>query len=1311
MPDTLPISSIPESLDKPPSSGTEKHQSVVETTEEIRKQVAGLRELNEQEVIQLMEKKIEEQRTSKKSPYSFYREFIETELPAYNIASRTKIAYELIETGRSHSLLENLEKFAGIDHEPLAMRIIQSDQIGDLMRFFEKLRGVDEKKIATAIVEKIRKDQEKDRESHQSGIGSMAQNIDKFHLDRDLAATLITIGVGYIVTKNFEKFTGLDRIDIAWKLIKNGQAQLVVDEIEKYSELDLEKAILQMIESGQDFAVSRLLKKCPNLRREDIAIKMIEAGKSESVMEGVKSKIFSTLSKDVFLKILNSNMHWSYFSDLSKHLHVFQGLDNEVALKLIEKGNGDSVADNLEKFQGLNHHEIALLLIEKGAGRSVARNLEKFQGLNHKEIALLLVKIGAGASVADYFEKFQGLNHQEIALLLIDNKVGGSVARNLGKFQGLNHKEIALLLVKIGAGASVADYFEKFQGLNHQEIASLLINHGEVDSVAENLKKFQGFKLNKEQALKLIETKESIRGYYVALHLDSFQGLDKEVSLKLITAENESENVIEATVAKNLDKFQGLDREVFEALKNQGKSDWNDEQNIFGPFVAGAEVFGYERMFQYINRPKLTRHDALHNFRAIVKLQERSELEPKKFALTILNQVERDDATYDVGTAHHMLNTIASNIDLDLEKVKIEVAKYPNNKKLSALVAQYPDRASIFCSWKALKKYVELNDILKKGHILLELEAIKGVPGKEKMAEYVEKLAFHPNIGMQHVIEFWREPEKFLGLPDTHTPVAVHNRKKPSNYIEIPHLDLSAKQLTEGLVDGALDSIQVFKPLRIEYEGEPIRSLLGRALGSRSKKISGLARNTKKLFHEIKQLLQTEAPGVTVAEYGEGEKELSHENETVLLGHIRNPEYGLPEGQISKKHYRAQIHLKSDPEGVVAGNDTACCMPFGSGKNNVYTFNPDVALFTIQEAMDDGRWRTIAQSVLSKDMDIKKNIADIVSELSNAGGKAKPLSEILPEDILREAPQFLAGDNVEVAPNAKTDPQKIAIITQIYSDFFAEYLARFGEKDHLSNTLVPIGTANSDALHSLPRQANTFAPLAPVGYSDKVGAEIYALKPEKKSWIGKNIEILEQPADLTQPHQHLPEGVTPLTFEDSLSVAYIEGKAYEKNKSLMEYLWNIENGLIAKDINNSAKNRVNLSLKYSDHAGKTLGYLFAYEGKERKNVEASIPVIYIADLASMKEEGKISMAGGRLIHGFCNLYEEHYLKQGKLFPIVLQARENTSYRIIQRKLESIGNKLGLTFDIEERGSHKVGGEMMRDLIIRPRGPGILKSAA
>jgi len=219
--------------------------------------------------------------------------------------------------------------------------------------------------------------------------------------------------------------------------------------------------------------------------------------------------------------------------DLKELKTIDEKYHKEIALKLIEAKEGNSVAQNLGKFQGLNHKEIALKLIESKKGYTVVENLEKFQGLNHKEIALKLIKIGEGYDVARNLEKFQGLNHTEIALKLIEAKKGYTVVENLGKFQGLNHTEIALKLIEAKEGYDVARNLEKFQGLNHKEIALKLIKIGEGYDVARNLEKFQGLN-HKEIALKIIEAKE---GYDVARNLEKFQGLNhKEIALKIIEA-------------------------------------------------------------------------------------------------------------------------------------------------------------------------------------------------------------------------------------------------------------------------------------------------------------------------------------------------------------------------------------------------------------------------------------------------------------------------------------------------------------------------------------------------------------------------------------------------------------------------------------------------------------------------------------------------------------------------------------------------------------------------------------------------------
>jgi len=588
--------------------------------------------------------------------------------------------------------------------------------------------------------------------------------------------------------------------------------------------------------------------------------------------------------------------------------------------------------------------------------------------------------------------------------------------------------------------------------------------------------------------------------------------------------------------------------------------------------------------------------------------------------------------------------------------------------------------------------------------------------GKHQLYEYIETLAFHPNINMQDVLTFWRNPDKFLNFGDQHTPEEVQNRKKPSNYTEIPNLDLTGEDLRDALVEGDMNKLQVFKALEIEYElpsevdkEQNILQKAKEALGSYREKIPGKARQPKKLFSEINRVFKER--GLKMVDFLGGILNLDADVEDEIMKLLSDPEIGLlQKGNVVK--YRAKINLKSDPDGVVAGNDTACCMPFGSGKNNVYTFNPVCSLFTIQRQSINGSWRTVAQSVLTKDKNIGKLIFNVREQMEGMG----KLDDILPEQVLEQALFTVACDNIEVAPAAKGNQLTKRQIELIYRDFMDEYLTRYAKEDKFDDSQVVIGKGYSDGLVNLQEIPNTFVPSAPVGYSDKMHSTVYQLKPSKAKGIKKQIKEPElrklteiQETQTTQPN------ISGLTFEDTLPVAYIEGKAYHDNESLIQYLHNMENGLIAKDINNAHKNRPNMSLKYTDDNNKVHGYVFAYEGIRKENVhddytdedydsaQEGEPIIYVSDLAS---DLKVKGVGGSLIKGFLEQYKVNYVdnkerwKGGKPIAIFAQTREKTSYAIINAKLPQYAKEIGLDFEIEELGQYQQGDDVMHEILLK-----------
>ena len=440
------------------------------------------------------------------------------------------------------------------------------------------------------------------------------------------------------------------------------------------------------------------------------------------------------------------------------------------------------------------------------------------------------------------------------------------------------------------------------------------------------------------------------------------------------------------------DEVTELDLKRLFALVREKSTLWQDGQAIVGPFQSGAEAFGYKRMLEYMHRDGLSLHDAVHAFRDIVELFRASGLSETEFYGQVLQQVRMDDRKYSDGTAHHHLNTIALTANKNVAEVIARAHEYKEIERLQELANVFSSPQAVFASWFNLKKYSELQQLLGKTELMDELKKLRR-EGKEALYKYIEMLAFHPDskVNMNAVMQFWRTPELFLAAAASHTPDEVHDRKKPSNYIHMPNLDLAASELRDALVEGKMDGLSAFTPLEIHYtipveeiKQESLPDLVSIALGSNKKGIEGLARNSKKLFSELGKLFKPY--GLSVVSYLQDkilpeEVDLSHQIDALLYD--RN--FGMERPPVKTREFVARISRKSDPEGAIAGDDTVNCMPFGDGKNTVYTFNPNTAQFVVRLVKGDGKERTIAQSVLTKDMDVKVPIPDLVAKLQQEG--------------------------------------------------------------------------------------------------------------------------------------------------------------------------------------------------------------------------------------------------------------------------------------------------------------------------------------
>ncbi|HEY9791513.1 MAG TPA: hypothetical protein V6D22_14015 [Candidatus Obscuribacterales bacterium] len=731
---------------------------------------------------------------------------------------------------------------------------------------------------------------------------------------------------------------------------------------------------------------------------------------------------------------------------------------------------------------------------------------------------------------------------------------------------------------------------------------------------------------------------------------------------------------------------------------------WQDEDNVRKPFESGAAVFGAARMVRYALNAKVSPHDALHGFDDVVNLYQRTGVSKDKFYNNILKQVGIDDAVDDTGSSYARLNVIARTFPHDISTVLDKAKEYPDIKTLQDLASAFSDSQSVVSSWPHLQRFAKLQQFVEQVELLPQLQQLRQ-EGKTKLADWVEALAFHPDsrVSTQAILDFWKNPEKFIDYNDAHSGRS-HELKKPSNYTDIPHLDMTPTELRDALVNGVLDRLQVFTPMKVEYQvggnDTSVGAELSRALGSQRKGIRGEAKSPTKLFAELNAALKP--AGLNVAKVVAG-AEVPADVRTQVDKLLYDPIIGADRPDVGLKLV-AEIHRKSDPLAVVAGDDTVSCMGFGTGKNNIYMFNPNDALFTVRLVRGDGTSRTIAQSVLTKDKDIKIPFPQVLQKFRD--DEKTSLHSVIPEDALRREQAIIAADNVEVHPNYRQGDHPPAL-EAVYRDFFGRYIKEHGQDENLRGDKIIIGLGYSDALNQLPKEPNTFVPQAPVGYSDKTHDEVLALSlsaPQKLAVRVSNAQNANVENRIA-PQGANKTGISPLTFEDTLPVAYLEGKAFADNSSLRVGLHNLENALIAKDINNAARGRSNLSLKYVDSDGKIKGYLLAYEG-EGYDGEKRQPMIFVSDLSSdraMRDDGtaKPTRVGGKLMYEFADLYKQNYLDQGKMMPIFMNAREQTSYKLIMEHLQLLGKRLGYEFEVKDLGEHLDGDSTMHDIVLVP----------
>ena len=197
-----------------------------------------------------------------------------------------------------------------------------------------------------------------------------------------------------------------------------------------------------------------------------------------------------------------------------------------IAKKLIERGRGGAVADNLEKFGCYDTSDekqaLATLLIERGLGRTVANNLKKFSydmSDQKQALATLLIEKGEGRAVANNLENF-GYT-EAMATLLIDKGLGGVVLDKREYFISQAEEGFVLKMIPVA--------MEK----NHSCLSKLVENL-DVENLLRLLRK-----VDQEKKIILFRTISfvQLRGIWFSLTEEEKVSSPQEVKIRLYVYE------------------------------------------------------------------------------------------------------------------------------------------------------------------------------------------------------------------------------------------------------------------------------------------------------------------------------------------------------------------------------------------------------------------------------------------------------------------------------------------------------------------------------------------------------------------------------------------------------------------------------------------------------------------------------------------------------------------------------------------------------------------------------------------------------
>lgn len=720
----------------------------------------------------------------------------------------------------------------------------------------------------------------------------------------------------------------------------------------------------------------------------------------------------------------------------------------------------------------------------------------------------------------------------------------------------------------------------------------------------------------------------------------------------------------------------------------------NVAEQIAGRMEWFAGEFGWQTTLRFGNREGLTAHDAYMvagNLEDFLRIHR--ELSPEDLR-SLLDQVARDDVKYDGQPSQTKLRFVLDTIgDAKIEDIVARVEKI-NIPSLAERVARLRDdgRFHPYKTWKGMREFASVVDFLNKNKTLEQL-AQSNAP--ESTKRFGNALLEHPNVPANEVLKFLTNPASFLSAEGQYTSSDAQSRMAPINLAQVERLGLSASEVRDAIADGSLDRLQVLPAFERTftldmsgadpYSPEALQRALLSALGRRERladqapegqasAIAPKAREVKKLFAAVQAIF--ERYGIAQENrrpwlLGEAMMVPSYWSDALakdLYGAVYDKKTGIDAPATFE--IRARIGKKSDPSLIVAGNDTASCMPFGDGKTNVYSWSPACAQMVVERKMADGSWRTMAQSVVMPTLAGDKSAPERFSRLLHG----EKVHGVFDGAEFARNPVILC-DNVEPNPN-EVQENRMPIIEAAYEKFFRSYLSENAERAGVDSTRVVVGKEDylrQDRL-SFPKTPNIFVPLAPISYTDNNATESYVIE-----------------TGLPSVETRLDSGVREATGADIMAMAYMEGKGFHDNQQMVFGLYDRQQRVTAALISREQHGDPALTLISRDNKGEPTGYMLAYVGRT-----SDVPEVFIDDFAVDRSKNLLAARhASKLLDEFLDRYVGHYTSRGEPFPsIFAQMREDTSYKLMVRQLQKLSERSGIQVEMVEEGVSSLGGEPM-----------------